>query len=246
MKLMKDVYLVGSGRVGCSISNDADCHVYLIANGDESILIDAGVGIEVDRIIDNIKEEGIDPKSVKHLFLTHVHSDHAAGTAELKQKLGVKVYISDKEAHLMRSGDEEGLGLVLAKADNIYPQDYVFPVCNPDVEITGDQEFKIGNLIIEAIHTPGHSEGSISYLIKINGKKCLFCGDVVVHGGLLMFLNCPGTTMEGYRKSMPKLGNRGIEGLFPGHHCFVLNKGQEHIDKAIEALKHVVPPPNAL
>jgi hydroxyacylglutathione hydrolase len=204
------------------------------------------VGIETYHIIDNIKSEGIEPTSIKHLFITHTHSDHAGGTAELKKKLGLTVYVSKYEAPLMRSGDEEGLGLILAKADDIYPKDYRFPICEPDVELSGGETITIGDLTIRAIYTPGHSLGSMCYFIESRGRKSLFSGDVVTHDGKLLFLNCPGTTMEGYRSSMPRLANLGIQALFPGHHCFVLNNGQKHVDKAIEALKHLVPPPNAL
>ena len=141
------------------------------------------------------------------------------------------------------TGDEEGLSLPVAKADEIYPEDYIFPPCEPDVELDGGETFTFGDLNIQVIHTPGHSPDSMCYLADIKGKRCLFSGDVVLHDGLLLFLNCPGTTMEGFRNSMPKLANLGIEALMPGHGPFVLNTGQEHVDKAIEALKHLAPPP---
>ena len=243
MKITDGIYLVGSGRSGFCMTNLCDSHVYLLTGSEGNVMIDAGVGLEVNRIIENIKNDGIDPQSVVHLFITHVHSDHAGGSAELKEKLGLKVYVPRPGVHLLRTGDEEGLSLPVAKADGIYPEDYTFPPCEPDVELDGGETFTFGDLNIQVIHTPGHSPDSMCYLTDVKGKRCLFSGDVVLHDGLLLFLNCPGTTMEGYRNSMPKLANLGIEALMPGHGPFALTTGQEHVDKAIEALKHLAPPP---
>lgn len=244
MEITEGIYLVGSGRSGFSMTNLCDSHVYLLESPEGNIMIDAGVGLETERIIKNIEKDHIDPKSVDHLFLTHVHSDHAGGSAQLKMQLGLKVYVPQLGSHLLRTGDEEGLSLPLAKADNIYPKDYTFPPCEPDIELNGGEAFIFGEMKVQVIHTPGHSTDSMCYLIDIGGKRCLFSGDVVLHDGLLLFLNCPGTTMAGYRNSMPRLAHLNIDMLMPGHGSFVLSCGQEHVDKAIEALSHVVPPPS--
>ena len=245
MKINEGIYLVGSGGAGCMISNSVDCHVYLIESSEGHALIDAGVGLEVERIIDNIKKEGLDPQDINHLFLTHTHADHAGSTKALKDMLGLKVYVSKAEAHLLRSSDLMDQGLDVAIIDGIYPQGYKFPNCEPDVELNGGETINIGEWELTTIHTPGHSKGSICYLLKRDGRVVLFSGDVVVHGGKLMFLNCEGSVMKDMRESMPKLANLGIEELYPGHGCFLCAGGQEHVNNALEALKHLTPPPNA-
>lgn len=243
MKITDGIYLVGSGGSGFCMTNMCYSHVYLVEGSDGNIMIDAGVGLEVDRIIECIEKDGIDPKSVGHLFITHVHSDHAGGSAELKELLELKIYSPRISAHTLRTGDEEELVLPAAKADGIYPEDYTFPPCEPDVELDGGESFTFGDLKLQVIHIPGHSADSMCYLVNVRGKRCLFSGDVVLHNGLILFLNCRGSTMKEYRNSMPKLANLGIEMLMPGHGAFVLSNGQEHVDKAIEALTHIAPPP---
>ena len=245
MKISEKIYILGSGQAGFMISNVSDCHVYLIETSEGNILIDAGVGLEEERIVENMKKDGIDPHSVKYILLTHTHSDHAGGAAWFKKEYGVKVYVSKIEAPILRSSDQLDLGLDIAIIDGIYPEDYRFPNCEPDVELEGGETFNIGEWDIETILTPGHSTGSLCYYFKTGGRNCLFTGDFVVHGGKLMFLNCTGCVMADMRESMPKLANLGVEELYPGHGCFVCERGQEHIDKAVEALKHLGPPPNA-
>ncbi len=246
MKISDLIHIVASGRSGIFITHRFDSHVYLIESPGGHVMIDAGVGIEPERIVGNIRKEGLDPADVKHLFVTHVHSDHAGGCGPLKAMLGLKVYAPKAEEYLLRTGDELGLALDVAKRDGFYPPDYVFPPCEPYMELEGGETFDFGNFTLETIHVPGHSAGSMCYLVRIGNRRCMFTGDVVVHGGKLMFLNCVGSDMADMRRSMPKLAGLGIEELYPGHGCIVLTHGQEHIDAAIEGLRHLVPPPNAL
>lgn len=245
MKITDNIYLVGSGQAGCMISNISDCHVYVVETSDGLILIDAGVGVDTERIAENMKKDGLDPKDITHLLLTHSHADHSSGAKWFKDLSGCKVYVSIAEAQLLRDSDLMDQGLDIAIEDDIYPADYVFTNCPPDVELVGGETFTVGEWSIEAIHTPGHSSGSTCYLMKHDGRVILFSGDVVVHGGKVMFLNCEGSVMADMRRSMPRLADLGVEELYPGHGCWVCADGQGHVDKAIENLKHLGPPSNA-
>ena len=114
MKISEGIYLVGSGQSGFMITNKSDCHVYLVQGSESCVLIDAGVGIEEERILATIEADGIDPSTISHLFLTHTHSDHAGGAAWFKKKLGLKVCASKVEAAFLREADQMDLGLDIA------------------------------------------------------------------------------------------------------------------------------------
>ena len=71
MKLMDSVYMVGSGTAGFSMTNAFDCTVYLVDGKDELALIDAGVGVQPERIIKQIERDGFDPAQIGKILLTH-------------------------------------------------------------------------------------------------------------------------------------------------------------------------------
>ena len=245
MKISDGIHIVGSGQSGFMLTHKSDSHVYLVETPAGNILIDAGVGLDVDRIADTIRADGLDPTDITHVFLTHSHADHAGGAAWFREKFGAKVAVGAPEAEVLRSSDLMDWGLDIAIRDDIYPADYRFPNCEPDFALEGGETFTFGDITFETILTPGHSPGSVCYLMRDRGRTVLFCGDVVVHGGKLMFLNCRGSVMADMRESMPKLANLGVEELYPGHGCFILTDGQEHIDIALENLSHLTPPKNA-
>jgi hypothetical protein len=74
MKITSHVAQVG----GAEDSDPADAAIYLIAQGGEAALVDAGTGRGTHRVLANLRRAGVEPRSVKQLFLTHCHYDTRA------------------------------------------------------------------------------------------------------------------------------------------------------------------------
>lgn len=141
---------------------------YLLCNMDikECVLIDpADSQDEISRMID---ESGC---SLKGILLTHGHFDHIMAADAVRDKYGVKVYASCDEKNTLEQphinlGEAYGLKLSV-KAD----------VWHKDGEI-----LKLAGFDIEALHTPGHTEGGSCYYIREIGVlfsgDTLFCGSV--------------------------------------------------------------------
>ena len=141
---------------------------YLLCNMDikECVLIDpADSQDEISRMID---ESGC---SLKGILLTHGHFDHIMAADAVRDKYGVKVYASCYEKNTLEQphinlGEAYGLKL-LVKAD----------VWHKDGEI-----LKLAGFDIEALHTPGHTEGGSCYYVREIGVlfsgDTLFCGSV--------------------------------------------------------------------
>src|SRR5690606_17374115 len=91
MRLTPDVCLVGGGGFGFGRTSPGDGHVYLLGCGAALILSDAGIGgVAGDPalILQEIRRDGYDPARISHLFLTHYHTDHMGGAAQMRELLG--------------------------------------------------------------------------------------------------------------------------------------------------------------
>jgi len=246
MRLSERVYLVGGGTFGFGISHDLDCHVYLIDGGTELALIDAGAGVSIDPILENIRSDGLDPSRLKYLLLTHAHADHAGGAFLWRQKCGVQVAGSSQATDYLSQGDEERISLTVAKAAGVYPQEYVFHPCQVHRTLSEGDLFRVGDLELTALETPGHCSGMLSFLMKDGPRSILFAGDTVFHDGRILMSNVWDCDLQAYVNSIEKLSRYSIDALLPGHMAIAMKNGSRHIQKAREAFQKLAIPPNIL
>jgi len=76
-----------------SLNSGSNANCYYIGNDKEAVLIDAGLSCrETER---RMKLNGLEMEKVKAIFITHEHSDHISGLAELSKKYKLPVYITD-------------------------------------------------------------------------------------------------------------------------------------------------------
>ena len=96
------------------------------------------------------------------------------------------------------------------------------------------------------IPTPGHSTGSVCFLVETEEGVALFPGDTVFSGGQISLIVAPGSNLLALQESVASLGGLNVASLLPGHGIFPLEGGQEHIDQAIEAFSTMLPPRSIL
>ena len=210
-EIIKNIYHVG----------DSGCSVYLIDTGSEDglLLIDAGMDLDM---IKGISSTGLDPGDIRHCILTHFHIDHIGSCFDLRQFLpDIKFYAHEKDALPI---EEEGHDS--RTAASWYGVQYR-PVML-DHKLSGDREdLTFGAYELQCIHTPGHTPGSISILVKAEGKKVLFGQDL--HGPFSKdFLS----DLHDYQKSMDKLLALEADILCEGH--FGIFQPADEVRKYIE------------
>ncbi len=142
-KLAHASYLVGCQKTG------------------ESIIIDPSRNIE--QYVETAKKEGLKLTAAAE---THIHADFVAGSREIADRFGAKLFVSDE-------GDENWKYQNLENIDHQLLKD-------------GDT-FEIGNIKMEVIHTPGHTPESISFILTDQGGGAnhpmgIFTGDFVFVG----------------------------------------------------------------
>jgi glyoxylase-like metal-dependent hydrolase (beta-lactamase superfamily II) len=192
---------------------------YLIPYKGGAVMVETGPGSTVKELSRKLQQHGLKPQDVTHVFLTHIHLDHA-GAAGWLAKQGSHVYVHPAGEKHMKNPEK-----LLSSAKRIYgdKMDYLWgdfvPVPVDKLSSVADREQVIaGDLIFTAIHTPGHAEHHISWLME---DTC-FTGDV---GGVRM----PGTFyirlplvppelhFEKWRQSFAILSEIGFHNIAPTH-----------------------------
>jgi hydroxyacylglutathione hydrolase len=242
VKVADRIHIVGSGRVGFGLTDDYDCHVYLLDGGDEHALVDAGGGRDPDAIVRLIAADGLDPRRVRTCFLTHAHADHAAGAAGLRERLGLRVLASPDVAGWVSRGDGRAASLEAAQRAGGYPADFAYPAC--PVEPAGDGAVvAVGDLQIEALATPGHAAGHLSFVLRHAGRTSVFCGDAFFFGGRILLQDTWDCSVQDSIRTVERLAALSVDGLFPGHLTFAVNEGRRHTEQAMEYVRRLLPPP---
>lgn len=243
MKIADRIHIVASGRLGFGLTDDLDCHVYLVDGGREYALIDAGGGRDIDGIVAQIEEDGLDPGRVRYLLLTHGHADHAAGAAGVRRRFDLRVLASPEVARYLRAGDERAVSLDIARKAGAYPPDFVFPPCPVDTELDDGGQVDVGDLTFTALHTPGHASGHLAYLLRQGDRVSVFCGDAVFFGGAILLQHTWDCSLQDSIASVERLASLSVDGLFPGHLTFAVRNGRRQVEKAMQCIANLLPPP---
>jgi glyoxylase-like metal-dependent hydrolase (beta-lactamase superfamily II) len=146
-------------------------NVYLVEDDAKLTLIDTGLPRSSGKIIKYIKQLGYEPSSVSTVILTHFHIDHVGSAKKMQELTNAKIAVHEVEADVVtaKKSPPKPKKLLVKALNSIFK---ATPV-EPDLLIKdGD---KISGLLV--IHTPGHSEGSISLLDE--KRKVMFVGDAV-------------------------------------------------------------------
>ena len=243
MRLSEHIYLVGSGRLGFNMSDELDCHVYLISDGEDAVIIDAGAGRNCGQLLDEISHDGIDHTIVRRLLLTHAHADHAGGAAALSNSLGLQVFASELAGTYLTEGDEAAISLDRSRAAGGYPADYSFARCDVSGVLVPGDRVDVGSLSIDVFDSPGHCGGHLSFALRRPGGADLFTGDAVFFGGKILLQDIWDCSVSESCRTVERLAAIRPDGLYPAHGPFSRQRGWTHLDKAMESVNRLLPPP---
>ena len=239
MQITENIYLVGSEQFG--LSHLLDCNCYLITSGNELALIDTGLGLGADEILENICGHGFDPSKLSHVLLTHTHLGHWGGAVAIREKTGAQMWAPSEGVYWMEHVDEDRT-IWQNLEQSRWPKSLNPQPCTPDHTFGDGDSIPFGDGVVKTILVQGHTRDSTCFLFETDGKRAMFSGDVVFYGGALGIINADGSNLSDYRRDFPKLANLGIDMLYPGHGVFMLRDGQKHIDRALRKLSDFVLP----
>ncbi len=183
------------------IAGRLENNIYLVADekSSEAVLIDATQ--DLPEIQKAVKDLGV---KVKYILLTHGHFDHILGLNSLKKSLNAPAVICKDD-------------LVISDNINEFTRLFGLPDSVPpkyDMYIKDGDEILLGSYKIKVIHTPGHTEGGVCYLV--DGK--LFSGDTLFRGSVGrtdLFGGNFGKLSDSIKNKLFKLDDKTE--VFPGH-----------------------------
>src|SRR5439155_4228807 len=195
----------------------SNCHANLVDGGSEVALTDAGAGVWTGGIVKRIERTGLAPERVRKLFVTHSHADHAGGAGKLRASFSLDVHASSDVARILRAGDETAASVDVGKAQGTYDPDYRYEATPVARELRDGDRVQVGEVVVEAIATPGHSVGHMCYLVHDGARADLFTGDTLFFGGRIALQNTWDCDLRSHLDSLRRLADHPFDGLRPAH-----------------------------
>ena len=161
VRIAGNLYYVGANEV-CS---------YLITTPKGHIVIDGGFVETAPMIRANIAKLGFRVEDVRILLSTHAHFDHAGGLARLQEWSGAKLFASRGDAPVLERG---------GRGDLQFGDRFPFPALKPDRLLDDGDRVELGDTVLVARITPGHTPGCTTWTTTIGGKHVVIVGSPTV------------------------------------------------------------------
>ena len=178
-----------------------NCYIVTNEETKETVIVDPANLSKA--MIGYIEEEEL---VIKAILLTHAHFDHIMGIDKVIDRYGeMPVYVEESDLELLHTPS--------MNESTVYTKGYSYP--GGDVIHDGDVLHLIGE-DFRVIHTPGHTQGGVSYYVEKEGV--LFSGDTVFYGSVGR-TDFPGGSTADIVRSLHKLVDSLPEEteVFPGH-----------------------------
>jgi glyoxylase-like metal-dependent hydrolase (beta-lactamase superfamily II) len=206
--------IVIAPRVSCFRDT---CNVYVLRSGSEAVLVDFGNG----DVLERLDEFGVE--RVTDVLLTHHHRDQLGGLRRAADA-GIRIWAPPSEVELIAGMDERWRR---RQTWNDYDvREDRFSLLE-SVPVTGSVlEYRtqpVGGLDVYVLPTPGHTLGSVSYLVELDGQRLAFTGDLVYGDGRVWSLAATQWTYSGIEGwaativSAATLAEREPDVLLPSH-----------------------------
>ena len=166
MKILPGISMLG----GLALSA-----AYVVETSEGLVLIDSGLDHDAGPLKSELAELGLNWRDLRAILITHVHGDHCGGADWLRAATGARVYAGEGDAAILRAGVPHDAFFSIFNM----PHDIPCPT-SVDQALKGGEILTFGDVQIQCIATPGHTPGSICYLLEHNGLRAIFLGDVLM------------------------------------------------------------------
>jgi|SRR6266404_7729590 len=160
--MILETFPVGLLQCNCSVFGDESTG--------EALVIDPGD--EIARVVAVLAKHKL---RVKMIAVTHAHIDHIGGAKKLRDLTGAPVYMNTADAELYDMLDTQAAWIGMRQAPEQGPI---------DASLNDGDKLIVGSATGTVLHTPGHTQGSVSLYFPLTNEKRLFAGDTLFEGSI--------------------------------------------------------------
>lgn len=186
---------------------------YLIDGQRCLILVNVGMAENASMVLNSIEALGFDPTTIDYLLITQAHFDHGGGAAQIQRATGAHVMAGDADALLLQRGGHN---------DYVFGDALTFDPVQRAEAVEDLQRLDCGTLNLISLSTPGHTPGSTSWLLTVDGEadsqSFLFQSSISVLGDAVVIDNprYP-TIVSDYWQTLDRLSSIKVSHVLPDH-----------------------------
>ena len=209
---------------------------FLIETSQGPVLIETGPHSTFESLEENVREKGFKLDEIKHVFLTHIHLDHAGAAWAMAEK-GATIYLHPfGQKHMADPSKLMASAKMIYKEDmdrlwgrmNSIPEDQLRVVDHEETISIGDSSFT-------SLHTPGHARHHIAWMMG----DILFSGDVagvkIGDGPVVPPCPPPDINLEDWNQSIDLVLEKNLSKIYLTHFDAI-----ENIDQHLSDLKVIL------
>lgn len=148
VRIVGPIYFVGTKGLGA----------FLLTTPEGHILMNTGMPPSGPMIAESIRKLGFKSEDIKIMINGHAHVDHAGAFAFFKKLSGAQVAIMKDDVPLIENG---------GRGDFKYADDFAYEGVEVDRVLRDGDTVRLGDLLLTAYHTPGHTMGATTWVLNI-------------------------------------------------------------------------------
>lgn len=204
---------------------------FLIETSDGLVLIESGPETTFNFLTDEIHKLGFNWKDIKHLFLSHIHFDHAGAAWKFAEN-GARVYVHPIGLPHLQNPEKLWKSAAMIYGDDM---DRLWGKMEPIdenllVSLDDGDKIQIGNSVFKTLYTPGHAVHHNAYQLE----NIIFTGDVagvkIDDGPVVPPCPPPDINIGLWKESILKIKELNPEAIYLTHYGRFENP-QKHLEE---------------